>query len=251
MPAHRPQAAMRWHESKACARRRTCGNRRWNSGSTLAQKALPQSGITAESLKTLFDPSQWAQAGLGPLDAAIEHLVEGPELCDAMDARPQDPQGAEAARGVGEGPRRVSAADARRMERGRQALPAGNQRRAGHADHDLAGIDRRVDQDRQRNAARDPSHTGVSGGTTPADALRRRVPLAGTRDRRGILRNAADADANGDGRSAARGVRAAPPLARAGEVGDSRCRSRTAASPNATKKASRRGARRAPPKSTA
>ena len=45
---------------------------------TLAQKALPQSGITAESLKTLFDPSQWAQAGLGPLDAAIEHLVEGP-----------------------------------------------------------------------------------------------------------------------------------------------------------------------------
>ena len=45
---------------------------------TLAQQALPQSGITAESLKTLFDPSQWAQAGLGPLDAAIEHLVEGP-----------------------------------------------------------------------------------------------------------------------------------------------------------------------------
>jgi polyhydroxyalkanoate synthesis regulator phasin len=44
----------------------------------LAQKALPQSGITAESLKTLFDPGQWAQAGLGPLDAAIEHLVEGP-----------------------------------------------------------------------------------------------------------------------------------------------------------------------------
>jgi len=45
---------------------------------TLAQQAQPQSGLTAESLKTLFDPSQWAQAGLGPLDAAIEHLVEGP-----------------------------------------------------------------------------------------------------------------------------------------------------------------------------
>src|SRR5436190_24010253 len=45
---------------------------------TLAQQALPQSGIAAESLKTLFDPGQWAQAGLGPLDAAIEHLVEGP-----------------------------------------------------------------------------------------------------------------------------------------------------------------------------
>jgi polyhydroxyalkanoate synthesis regulator phasin len=44
----------------------------------LAQKAMPQAGVTAESLKTLFDPSQWAQAGLGPLDAAIEHLVEGP-----------------------------------------------------------------------------------------------------------------------------------------------------------------------------
>ena len=62
----------------ACARRKPCGSRRWNSGSTLAQQALPQSGITAESLKTLFDPGQWAQAGLGPLDAAIEHLVEGP-----------------------------------------------------------------------------------------------------------------------------------------------------------------------------
>jgi poly[(R)-3-hydroxyalkanoate] polymerase subunit PhaE len=44
----------------------------------LTQKALPQSGITAESLKTLFDPGQWAQTGLGPLDATIEHLVEGP-----------------------------------------------------------------------------------------------------------------------------------------------------------------------------
>jgi poly[(R)-3-hydroxyalkanoate] polymerase subunit PhaE len=44
----------------------------------LAKQALPQSGITGESLKTLFDPSQWAHAGLGPLDAAIEHLVEGP-----------------------------------------------------------------------------------------------------------------------------------------------------------------------------
>jgi polyhydroxyalkanoate synthase subunit PhaE len=43
-----------------------------------AQKALPQSSITGDSLKTLFDPSQWAQTGLGPLDAAIEHLVEGP-----------------------------------------------------------------------------------------------------------------------------------------------------------------------------
>ena len=44
----------------------------------LAQQAMPRLGITGESLKTLFDPSQWAQAGLGPLDAAIEHLVEGP-----------------------------------------------------------------------------------------------------------------------------------------------------------------------------
>src|SRR5207253_155533 len=42
------------------------------------RQALPQSGITSESLKGLFDPHQWSQAGLGPLDAAIEHLVEGP-----------------------------------------------------------------------------------------------------------------------------------------------------------------------------
>jgi polyhydroxyalkanoate synthesis regulator phasin len=45
---------------------------------TLAQKAMPQASVTAESLKTLFDPGQWAKAGLGPLDVAIEHLVEGP-----------------------------------------------------------------------------------------------------------------------------------------------------------------------------
>ena len=44
----------------------------------IAKQALPQSGITSESLQRLFDPSHWAQAGLGPLDAAIEHLVEGP-----------------------------------------------------------------------------------------------------------------------------------------------------------------------------
>jgi len=44
----------------------------------LAKQALPQSAITGESLQALFDPSQWAPAGLGPLDAAIEHLVEGP-----------------------------------------------------------------------------------------------------------------------------------------------------------------------------
>ena len=44
----------------------------------LAQQAMPQSEITGESLKKLFDPSQWANTGLGPLDAAIEHLVEGP-----------------------------------------------------------------------------------------------------------------------------------------------------------------------------
>jgi polyhydroxyalkanoate synthase subunit PhaE len=45
---------------------------------TLAKQTLPQSGITGDALKMLFDPNQWAQAGLGPLDAAIEHLVEGP-----------------------------------------------------------------------------------------------------------------------------------------------------------------------------
>jgi polyhydroxyalkanoate synthesis regulator phasin len=45
---------------------------------TLAQQALPASGVTGDALKMLFDPSRWTQAGLGPLDAAIEHLVEGP-----------------------------------------------------------------------------------------------------------------------------------------------------------------------------
>ena len=44
----------------------------------LRQEGDAPGGRYAESLKTLFDPSQWAQAGLGPLDAAIEHLVDGP-----------------------------------------------------------------------------------------------------------------------------------------------------------------------------
>jgi polyhydroxyalkanoate synthase subunit PhaE len=45
---------------------------------TLTKQAMPQSAISAESLKTLFDPGQWSRSGLGPLDAAIEHLVDGP-----------------------------------------------------------------------------------------------------------------------------------------------------------------------------
>ena len=93
----------------------------------LAQKALPQSGITGESLKTLFDPSQWAQAGLGPLDAAIEHLVEGPSYATlwTLDRKILKAQKLRAR--VGKGPRCVSGPHARRMERGRQAVPQGNQ----------------------------------------------------------------------------------------------------------------------------
>jgi len=45
---------------------------------TLAQNAMPHGSIPTESWKTLFDPGQWVQTGLGPLDVAIEHLVEGP-----------------------------------------------------------------------------------------------------------------------------------------------------------------------------
>jgi|SRR5450755_1194532 polyhydroxyalkanoate synthase subunit PhaE len=55
---------------------------RWQSSmqqwTAVVQDAMPQAGITADALKTMLDPSQWAQAGLGPLDAAIEHLVDGP-----------------------------------------------------------------------------------------------------------------------------------------------------------------------------
>jgi hypothetical protein len=44
----------------------------------LAPQGLGRAGNVDDLLKVLFDPAQWAQAGLGPLDAAIEHLVEGP-----------------------------------------------------------------------------------------------------------------------------------------------------------------------------
>jgi hypothetical protein len=46
--------------------------------SALAPPALAQPGNMDEVLKALFDPGQWAQAGLGPMDRAIEHLIEGP-----------------------------------------------------------------------------------------------------------------------------------------------------------------------------
>jgi polyhydroxyalkanoate synthesis regulator phasin len=44
----------------------------------LAPTGLAQPGTLDEMLKALFDPGQWAQAGLGPMDRAIEHLIEGP-----------------------------------------------------------------------------------------------------------------------------------------------------------------------------
>jgi len=45
---------------------------------SLAPQGLATSGNVDDVLKALFDPAQWAQAGLGPLDRAIEHLVDGP-----------------------------------------------------------------------------------------------------------------------------------------------------------------------------
>lgn len=44
----------------------------------LAPPGLASLGNVDEVLKALFDPGQWAQAGLGPMDRAIEHLIEGP-----------------------------------------------------------------------------------------------------------------------------------------------------------------------------
>ena len=44
----------------------------------LAPQAGATTGNVDDVLKALFDPAQWAQAGLGPLDRAIEHLVDGP-----------------------------------------------------------------------------------------------------------------------------------------------------------------------------
>lgn len=47
---------------------------RWTS---VAQEALPAGGVE-QMLKAMFDPSQWPELTLSPLDRAIEHLVEGP-----------------------------------------------------------------------------------------------------------------------------------------------------------------------------
>jgi len=44
----------------------------------LASQTLPQAGNASDALKALFDPGQWSEGSLGPLDRAIEHLVEGP-----------------------------------------------------------------------------------------------------------------------------------------------------------------------------
>jgi hypothetical protein len=45
---------------------------------SLAPQGLARTGNVDEILKALFDPLQWSKAGLGPLDRAIEHLVDGP-----------------------------------------------------------------------------------------------------------------------------------------------------------------------------
>jgi len=45
---------------------------------SLAPQGLAKTGNVDDVLKALFDPAQWSQAGLGPLDRAIEHLVDGP-----------------------------------------------------------------------------------------------------------------------------------------------------------------------------
>ena len=44
----------------------------------LAPQGLATPGKADDLLKALFDPQQWAPVGLGPLDRAIEHLVDGP-----------------------------------------------------------------------------------------------------------------------------------------------------------------------------
>lgn len=44
----------------------------------LAPQGLAKTGNGDDLLKVLFDPTQWALVGLGPLDRAIEHLIEGP-----------------------------------------------------------------------------------------------------------------------------------------------------------------------------
>lgn len=50
----------------------------WRKAIEQWTQGLARPGNVDDLLKLLFDPMKWAQAGIGPLDRAIEHLVEGP-----------------------------------------------------------------------------------------------------------------------------------------------------------------------------
>jgi hypothetical protein len=50
----------------------------WRASIEKWMALVPQAPRADEMLKGLFDPAQWANAGMGPLDRAIEHLVDGP-----------------------------------------------------------------------------------------------------------------------------------------------------------------------------
>ena len=71
----------------------------------LAPQGFAKAGNADESMKGLFDPAQWAQARLGPLDRAIEQLVEGPSYATLWTLDRKIAARAEAARRVGTRPR--------------------------------------------------------------------------------------------------------------------------------------------------
>ena len=214
----------------------------------IAKQALPQSGITSESLKRLFDPSQWAQAGLGPLDAAIEHLVEGPNYATlwTLDRKMLKAQKlrAEWAKDLAAYQVLMHSAWSEAVKRflreinDAQGTPITSWR-------ELTDVWIDVANKTLVETHRTPEFLEAQRRLTRSGA---ECSPAGARDRRGVLRNAADADAHGEwtscsatctncaaacARSRGRGMAMAAPGAR----------------PPSTTKKPLRGSRRASPNS--
>ncbi len=169
---------------------------------SLAPQGLATSGNVDDVLKALFDPAQWAQAGLGPLDRAIEHLVDGPSYATlwTLDRKMLRAQKLRA-----EWTRDLAAWQLIMQTAWNEAL----QRFIG-AVHATDGQPIRTWREladlwvehRERHADGNASHAGVPRGAASPDAIVHRVPARGARDHGSVLRDAPHPDAHGSRRPA-------------------------------------------------
>ena len=140
----------------------------------IAKQALPQSGITAESLKRLFDPSQWAQRGLGPLEQPSSISWKA-QLRHPVDARPQDPQRPEAAYRMVKGSAVIRCLHGAWNEAVKRFL---NESIPITSWREFTDSGSTSPTTRWSN----PPHARISGGATPIDPLRCRMPFDGARN---------------------------------------------------------------------